>query len=71
MLFLKSGNYNLGNWAKFLIYGILFFDILTLGFNICTFWLLVLGFPAKLYDKNSVQIQVNILIKNTVLFFAL
>ena len=68
MLFLKSGNYNLGNWAKFLIYGILCFDILTLGFNICTFWLLVLGFSAKLYDKNSVQIQVNILIKNIVLF---
>ena len=42
------------------------FDILTLGFNICTVWLLVLGFPAKLYDKNSVQIQVNILIKNIV-----
>ena len=32
-------------------------------------WLLVLSFPVKLYNKDSVQIQVNILEEKMFLFF--
>ena len=44
------------------LFSFICFDALTLEFCIFVLWILVLGFPAKLYDKNtSVRIQVNIL----------